>query len=606
MVDTMDAKTQPSWFFGCARCLALSPRPAPSPDKEAEDHEERRPGRKPGGWSSMPFILGNETFERLAFFGVLANFMVYLRREYHMDQASATNLINLWAGVTNFAPLLGAFLSDAYTGRFWIIAVGSAASFMGMLTMTLTAWIPNLRPPKCSAQQQANCIGPTAAQLGALIAGLGFLSIGTGGIRPCSIPFGVDQFDFTTDEGRRGINSYYNWYYATFTVAVMITLTVVVYIQDSISWVVGFGIPAALMFGSIVLFFLGTKFYVYVEPEGSIFSGIARVIVAAYKKRRLRLPDEEEGVYYNPSLKGILVAKLPITNKFRSLNKATLIVEGDLTPNGTCLNKWNLCSIQQVEEVKCLVKVLPIWASGIICFTAAAQQGTFAVSQALSMDRHIGHTFQIPPGSIAIVSMLTIGAFVPIYDRVLVPAFRRITKREDGITLLQRMGIGLVFSVLSMVVAGLVEGKRRDLANANHSGMVAPMSVMWLAPQLILLGFAEAFNFIGQIEFYNRQFPENMRSIATSLFFCTIAGANYLSSLVVSLVHALTGKDGKPDWLTNDINQGRVDYFYYLLAGMGLINLVYFVLCARKYEYKKVEMDEGNSYLDVELNLVKH
>ncbi|KAL9250852.1 Prohibitin-2, mitochondrial-like protein [Drosera capensis] len=46
-------------------------------------------GRKHGGWRTMPYILGNETFERLATFGLLANFMVCLRLRYHMNQVSA-------------------------------------------------------------------------------------------------------------------------------------------------------------------------------------------------------------------------------------------------------------------------------------------------------------------------------------------------------------------------------------------------------------------------------------------------------------------------------------------------------------------------------------
>ncbi|GAB4839936.1 hypothetical protein Ancab_020646, partial [Ancistrocladus abbreviatus] len=137
------------------------------------------------------------------------------------------------------------------------------------------------------------------------------------GVRPSSIPFGVDQFDFTTEKGRRGINSYYNWYYTTFTLVVFLALTIVVYVQDSISWVLGFGILAILMFGSIILFLLGTKLYVYLKPEGSIFSSIAQVFVAAYKKRHLELPnDSKVGVYYDPPLKGIVASKLPLTNQF--------------------------------------------------------------------------------------------------------------------------------------------------------------------------------------------------------------------------------------------------------------------------------------------------
>lgn len=78
----------------------------------------------------MPFILGNETFERFATIGLLSNFMVYLMKKFNMDQVSASNVLNIWSGVSNFAPLIGAFISDAYVGRFATIAVASVASFM--------------------------------------------------------------------------------------------------------------------------------------------------------------------------------------------------------------------------------------------------------------------------------------------------------------------------------------------------------------------------------------------------------------------------------------------------------------------------------------------
>lgn len=79
---------------------------------------------------SCDFCAGNETFERLAAFGLLANFMVYLTREYHMEQVSASNIIYIWSGITNFAPLVGAFICDAYAGRFRTIAVASFSSLL--------------------------------------------------------------------------------------------------------------------------------------------------------------------------------------------------------------------------------------------------------------------------------------------------------------------------------------------------------------------------------------------------------------------------------------------------------------------------------------------
>lgn len=560
----------------------------------------------------MPYVLGNETFERLASIGLGANFNVFLMKVFHMEQANSANLLNMWSGVNNFAPLIGAFISDAYAGKFWVIAFSSFASLLGMVTMTLIVSIPKLIPPSCTAEEEEahQCIGSTTSQMGFLVLALGLMSIGTGGIRPCSLPFGVDQFDPTTDEGRKGINSFFNWYYTTFTVVLVIAVTLVVYLQDY-SWKWGFGILTMFMAGAIVLFFVGRKYYVYVKPEGSIFSGIVQALVAAYKKRKLKLPSDGviDGVYYDPPTKGTyMVPNLPLTNRFRFLNKAAIVMDGEVKPDGFPTSPWRLSSIQRIEEVKCLLKVIPILASGIICFTAMVQQGTFTTSQALKMNRHLGPHFKIPAGTVPVINMITLAIWVPFYDRILVPYLRKITKIEGGITILQRIGIGFIFSTLSMVVAGLVEKMRRDSAiAAGQPDGIAPITVMWLAPQLILMGFAEAFSFIGQIEFYYKEFPQNMKSVANSLFSVTAGLSNYLSSALVMILHDHTGRHGRPDWLTADINQARVDYFYYLIAGLGVLNLIYYLIVAQRYEYKtKMEIDSDHiSHFDVELNEVK-
>lgn len=291
---------------------------------------------------------------------------------------------------------------------------------------------------------------------------------------------------------------------------------------------------------------------------------------------------------------------------FRCLNKAAIVTENEEKADGG-RDPWRLSSIQEVEELKCVVKVVPIWASGIISFTSMAQQGTFTVSQALKMDRHLGPNFQIPAGSMSVFSFLTIGLWLPFYDRLLVPRLRRITKRDGGITLLQRTGTGVAFSILAMIVAGAVEKKRRTVALHHPSsaleGGVTPMSVMWLAPQLVVMGLCEAFNIIGMIEFFNTQFPEHMRSIANALFSCSFAGASYLSAVVVTVVHHVTATKHRPDWLTSDINAGRLDYFYYLLAGMGVLNFIYFLYCAKCYNYKEGALVRDEEHCsDVELS----
>ena len=291
-------------------------------------------------------------------------------------------------------------------------------------------------------------------------------------------------------------------------------------------------------------------------------------------------------------------------HKIRFLDKAAVIKEGDLTSEGVPANKWRLCSIQEVEEVKCLIRIVPVWSAGIISLMAMSQQGTFTVSQALKMDRHMGPKFEAPAGSLSVISLLTIGIFLPIYDRVLVPFLRRITGHKSGITRLQRIGTGIVFAILSMIVAGLVERVRRtrSIKSGDPTGMT-PMSVFWLSPQLILMGLCEALNIIGQIEFFNSQFPDHMRSIANALFSLSFAGSSYLSSFLVTVVHKFSGGHDRPDWLDKNLNAGKLDYFYYLIAILGVVNLVYFWYCARGYRYKVGlgDFKEEKSYSDVEM-----
>ncbi|XP_028804615.1 protein NRT1/ PTR FAMILY 2.13-like [Neltuma alba] len=552
----------------------------------AEERRRKTQQQQPGGWKAIAYILGNETFERLGAYGLFANFVVYLTREFHLDPVSATTIISIWFGLSHFGPLIGAFISDAYAGRFYTIAFGSFFSLLGMLLVTLTAWLPELHPPPCTPQQEAlnQCVNPTKTHIGVLIMGLLLLSIGSSGVRPCSIPFGVDQFDAGTEEGRKGINSYFNWYYTSFSIVLLINQTVIVYVQDSISWKIGFGIPTVCMFFSIFMFFVGTRIYVYVKPEGSIFSDVAQVLVAAYRKRKVELPSEKEkmhGAFYDPPLEKTSVSsKVPLTYTFRVLNKAALIMEDELNPDGSRRNKWRLASIKQVEEVKCLARTFPIWVTGILCFIPITQQSSFTVLQASIMDRHLGPKFQIPAGSIQVMSFLTICFFVPLYDRFLVPAIRKMTHIGGGITLLQRIGIGMFFSVLSMVVSGLVETTRRSSANSNQN-----MSVFWLTPQFTLLGLCEAMSIIGLIEFFNKQFPEHMKSIANSVAFCSLGLASYLNSLLVTIVSY--GTRHRTDWLGKDLNVGRLDFFYYLVAVIGGLNLVLFIWVASRYEYKE-------------------
>jgi peptide/histidine transporter 3/4 len=121
--------------------------------------------------------------------------------------------------------------------------------------------------------------------------------------------------------------------------------------------------------------------------------------------------------------------------------------------------------------------------------------------------------FKIPAGSFGVFITLEVFITAGVYDCIFFPLVSKI-----------RIGIGIFFSVLDFVVSTIVESLRRRKAiqegYIDNPKAVLNMSAMWLIPHNILCGMADAFNAIGQSEFYYSQFPSSMSSIAQLRIFC--------------------------------------------------------------------------------------
>ncbi|KAJ0106481.1 hypothetical protein Patl1_17873 [Pistacia atlantica] len=558
------------------------------------------------GWKAMPFIIGNETFEKLGSYWHtrqsvdLSNFCLQHEEHNLLQQLSISSMAPQTLALC--LELIFVILTSVAIRRWDSLQLLLSWYFfccLGLQTIQLTAAIHKLHPHHCAAES-ATCEGPTVGQMAFLLCGFGLMIIGAGGVRPCNLAFGADQFNPETESGKKGINSFFNWYFFTYTFAQMVSLTLIVYVQSNVSWAIGLAIPALLMFIACVLFFMGSKIYVKVKATGSPMTSVAQVIAVAIKKRRLKQPDHPWLSLFNYIPPTSINSKLPYSHQFRFLDKAAIVTPEDkINPDGSPANPWKLCCMQQVEEVKCIFRVLPIWAAALVYHVAIVQQQTYVVFQAQQSDRRLGNTnFKIPAATYVVFFMLSLTLWLPIYDRIVVPCLRRLTGKEEGITLLQRMGIGIALSVITMIISAIVEEHRRTVALTKPTlgiqprrGAISSMSAMFLVPQLALAGLAEAFAAVGQVEFYYKQFPENMRSIAGSLFYCGIAGSSYLSSLLIGVVHKTTERAATGDWLAEDLNKGRLDYYYYVIAAFGILNFGYFLVCSSWYKYKETGSD---------------
>ena len=69
--------------------------------------------------------IGNEFCERLAYYGMSSNLVLYFKNHLNQHSATASKNANNWSGTCYITPLIGAFLADAYLGRYRTIAAFS-------------------------------------------------------------------------------------------------------------------------------------------------------------------------------------------------------------------------------------------------------------------------------------------------------------------------------------------------------------------------------------------------------------------------------------------------------------------------------------------------
>ncbi|KAL5164835.1 Protein NRT1/ PTR FAMILY 7.3 [Glycine soja] len=233
----------------------------------------------------------------------------------------------------------------------------------------------------------------------------------------------------------------------------------------------------------------------------------------------------------------------------RYLDKAAFITSKDLEQleENKC-NPWCLSTVTQVEEVKCILRLLSIWLCTILYSVVFAQIASLFVVQGDAMATGIS-SFKIPPASMSIFDILGVAFFIFIYRHAPDPFVAKVTKSK--LTELQRMGIGLVLAIMAMVSTGAT---------------------------------------------FNAQTPDELKSFGSALYMTSISLGNYVSSLLIAIVMKISTKGDILGWIPGNLNLGHLDRFYFLLAALTTANLVVYVALAKWYKYINFE---GNNEEDI-------
>nr|POF19209.1 isoform 2 of protein nrt1/ ptr family 4.5 [Quercus suber] len=536
--------------------------------------------KRKGGFTACTFVFAMAALENMGFVANMVSLVLYFSAVMLLDIPTAANTLTNFMGSTYLLSLIGAYISDTYLSRLSTALFFGVLEVLALALVTIQAASKHLHPQPC---HESNCLkGGTAFMF---YISLCMLALGSGGVRGALPALGGDQFDQKDPKEAKALASYFNRLLLCVTIGAAIGVTGIVWVSTKNNWYWGFFISTVAAFVGFGFLAIGKPFYRLRAPGESPIVRITQVIVMAIKNQKLSLP-ENPGDLYEINDKETISKEEHIahTNQFRFLDKAAIACEVSNPAPGT------VCSVTQVEEVKILIRMMPIVGSTILMNACLAQLQTFSVIQGNFMDRQLG-SIMVPAPSIPIIPLVFMSILIPIYDLVFVPFARKITHHPSGITQLQRVGVGLVLSAISMTVAGFVEVKRKS---QFHKDPLKPTSLFWLSFQYGIFGIADMFTLVGLLEFFYKEAPAGMRSLSTSLTGLSLSFGYFLSSVLVDVVNAATKRKtkSKQGWIYGlNLNDNNLELFYWFLAILSCINFMIYLSLASWYKYKSEDPD---------------
>ncbi|KAE8652855.1 hypothetical protein Csa_013022 [Cucumis sativus] len=535
----------------------------------------------------------NQGLATLAFFGVGVNLVLFLTRVLQQNNADAANSVSKWTGTVYIFSLVGAFLSDSYWGRYKTCAIFQIIFVIGLVSLSITSQLFLIKPKGCG-DEDTPCESHSRLGNALFYLSIYLIALGNGGYQPNIATFGADQFDEEDSTEGHSKVAFFSYFYLALNLGSLFSNTILGYFEDEGVWALGFWVSAGSAFAALVLFLCGIPRYRHFKPSGNPLSRFCQVIVAAAKKSTVKMPASGDELYSLDAKDCSMNRGRRIlhTHGFKFLDRAAYISSRDLDNQGRGIgNPWRLCPITQVEEVKCILRLLPIWLCTIIYSVVFTQMASLFVEQGAAMKTVVSN-FHIPPASMSSFDILSVAVFIFLYRRVLDPLAGKLRKSDSkGLTELQRMGIGLIIAVMAMVSAGIVECYRLKYAKGDctHCEGSSSLSIFWQVPQYAFIGASEVFMYVGQLEFFNAQTPDGLKSFGSALCMTSISLGNYVSSLLVTMVMKISTEDHMPGWIPGNLNRGHLDRFYFLLAGLTAIDFAVYIMCARWYKCIKLE-----------------
>lgn len=468
-----------------------------------------------------------------------------------------------------------------YLGRFRAIVLSLMLYLVASSLLPATA-IPDGRRSFCGEVPQSPlapaCPSPGCASLSpspycapTLYFGLLLLALAASSVRSNLTSFGADQ---VTDLGRHASRRFFNWFYWSINVGAVLSLLVVAFIQQNISFLVGYSIPVGCVGLAFFVFLFATPIFITKPPTGSQVSSMLKLALqnCCHRLWRQHSARDPQGAQLLPDQRSPQPGPSPQ---------------------------------EDIANFRVLVKILPVMVTLVPYWMVYFQMQSTYVLQGLHL--HIPNIFpnypgnnsvalgvqdsgyKIPEAWLLLANVVVVLILVPVKDHLLDPLLLRCKLLPSA---LQKMALGMFFGFTSVIVAGFLEMERLEYIHQNQTVSqqigknvyyAAPLSIWWQIPQYLLIGISEIFASIPGLEFAYSEAPRSMQGAIMGIFFCLSGVGSLLGSSLVALLSLPGG------WLHcpkdhGNINNCQMDRYFFLLAGIQAATALLFMWIAGRYE----------------------
>ncbi|KAJ2776410.1 peptide transporter ptr2 [Coemansia javaensis] len=496
------------------------------------------------------FVVATEFCERFTYYGITGPFQNYIQNGYRVPgsrpgaigggQHLATGLSNFFQFWCYVTPILGAIVADQWLGKFKTILVFSLVYIVGDLILTLTSIPPAIR---------------AGAALPGLATAMVTIGLATGGVKSSVSPMVAEQYTCTRPFVRRlksgrevlvdrelTMQSVFNWFYWAINVGALSAIATTE-LEANVDFWPAFLLPTLMFVVCLSVFWMGRRRYVITQPTGSVVVRAYRVLAAGVRNSRAAraqgrvvLDDDGEPVHWLSYAKP------------------------SLCPDGAQLG-W---SDRFVDELRVALRSCKIFLCYPVFWLCYGQMSNNMISQSGQMN-----TGRVPNDIMQNIDPLCIIVLIPLFDKVVYPAFRRCGMELRPVV---RITCGFLIAALAMAYAAIVQhliystGPYYKTAGDDGHGF-NDISAAIQVPGYVLLAVAEIFASVTGLEYAYKQAPESMRSIVMSLFLFTNAGGSVLA-------FCFNGIAANPHLVEN----------FSIVAGLMGAFTVLFYLCFRHYD----------------------